>query len=129
MNVRIFRILIILTICVHIAFSLQASPEVCCLDKPIFLLPLGLWLAIYAVLFISLCGLLLLVKFFRLVFVITVGVCLCIVALQGGVAFSALQNILVQIASGLYGAILIMAYFNKIEWRNMPNKALKRDSA
>ena len=129
MNMIIFRTLIILSICVHVVFALQASPDVCCLDEPIYLLPLSLWLTVYSVLFISLCGLLLLVKLFRLVFIVTIGISLCIVALQGGVAFSAFQNVLVQIASGLYGAIIIMAYLNNIQWRNMPNKALNSDSA
>jgi len=39
--------------------------------------------------------------------------------MQGGIILSALENVLLQIGSGLYGGIIAMAYFGNIQWRKV----------
>ncbi len=117
MNTIIFRFLIVIVIVVHITFVSIGNPSQFIGEPPIYILPWYLWSSIYLILLVSLIGLFLKFKFSRHIFFGTVVICMGIVAMQGGIVLSALENVLLQVGSGLYGGIIAMAYFGNIKWR------------
>ena len=114
---NILRILILLVFLIHALYLLFDAESVTYYDGYYAVWAEYAWYAVQVLLLCSLVGLFFLVKVSRYFLIVALSLSLTFVYAQGSTLYAPAYHVMVQVGSGIYGAILSMVFCSNIVWR------------